>query len=357
MSLENILKNTEEVLTRDELETLLKRGGRGYIGFEPSGLVHIGWVIWARKLQELIESGMEMIVLAATWHAWINDKLGGDINLIKDTARYVRHFLQGLGVDITKITFMDAEEVVNDPRYWGIVLRVAKSLTLARVKRAITIMGRKESEVVLDFAKLIYPCMQVADIFYLDLDLALGGIDQRKAHVLAREVAPKLGYKKPVAIHTPLLIGLQGIKGVSTDEEEMIVDSKMSKSKPQSCVFVHDPPEVIRKKIRSAYCPPKEIRNNPILEINRLILFAKPGFELYIERPEKYGGSIVVSSYDELVSLYVKGKLHPLDLKNATAEALIRELEGVRKHFESSTEAKMLLKRIADVMGISLTNI
>ncbi len=344
-----VLCNVQEVITREELENLLSRGGRGYIGFEPSGLVHIGWVIWARKLQDLIDAGIEMTVLAATWHAWINDKLGGDLKLIKDAARYVRHFLEGAGVRVSKINFVDAEELVSDHNYWKLVLRVAKNLSLARVRRATTIMGRRESEAVLDFSKLIYPCMQVADIFYLGVDLALGGMDQRKAHVLAREVAPKLGYKKPVAIHTPLLIGLQGTKG---KEQEDLVGAKMSKSKPDTCIFVHDPPEIIKKKIIRAYCPPRQVEMNPILEINRLLLFSKEEFELYIDRPERYGGPLEVKSFQELANLYKEGKLHPLDLKLATAEALSKELEPIRRHFSSSAEARELAKRIAKAMGL-----
>ncbi|GAG83362.1 unnamed protein product, partial [marine sediment metagenome] len=51
--------------------------------------------------------------------------------------------------------------------------------------------------------------MQVSDIFYLELDVAYGGMDQRHAHMLARDISKKLGRKPPVALHTPLMTGLQ----------------------------------------------------------------------------------------------------------------------------------------------------
>ncbi len=79
-------------------------------------------------------------------------------------------------------------------------------------------MGRKEGETV-DFAKLIYPPMQVADIFIQGLTIAHAGMDQRKAHVIMRDVAlnlrvrplldPASGKIKPVAIHHHLILGLQ----------------------------------------------------------------------------------------------------------------------------------------------------
>ncbi len=69
-------------------------------------------------------------------------------------------------------------------------------------------MGRSAEEGEKDFSKFIYPSMQVADIFYMDMDLAYGGLDQRHAHMLCRDVASKLKLKAPLAVHTPLLPGL-----------------------------------------------------------------------------------------------------------------------------------------------------
>ncbi|RLF21365.1 MAG: tyrosine--tRNA ligase, partial [Thermoprotei archaeon] len=83
MGLKEVLMGVEEVITKEELAEALSEKTKGYIGFEPSGLVHIGWLIWAWKVQDLVEAGVDMTVLAATWHAWINDKLGGEMDRIK----------------------------------------------------------------------------------------------------------------------------------------------------------------------------------------------------------------------------------------------------------------------------------
>ncbi|MCS7140371.1 MAG: tyrosine--tRNA ligase [Candidatus Nezhaarchaeota archaeon] len=335
-------RNVVETLTLSEvIETL--RGGniKGYIGVEPSGLFHIGWLIWARKVRDLLDVGVKMKILEATWHAWINDKLSGDLDVIHKCATYMEHVLKALSIDKGDIEYIRAEKLVSDPDYWKLVITVAKNVSLARVRRAVTIMGRKESESILDFSKLIYPCMQVADIFYMDLDLCLGGTDQRKAHVLAREVAEKNKWKKPVALHTPLLIGLRPPLELKEVDE---TDIKMSKSKPESCIFVHDTPEEIARKINSAYCPPRVIEMNPLIEICKHLLFADPSFRLYIEREDKYGGDLYVESYTELAQLYAKGDLHPQDLKQAVSKALSNMLEPVRRYFESNKEARDLLE-------------
>ncbi|MHA1583414.1 MAG: tyrosine--tRNA ligase, partial [Candidatus Baldrarchaeia archaeon] len=163
------------------------------------------------------------------------------------------------------------------------------------------------------------------------------------------DIAPRVGRKKPIAVHTPLLSGLTGVGRMDIagkTKEEVLLDTKMSKSLPETCIFVHDSPEDIRKKIRQAYCPPKDVAFNPVMEINKYLLFARDGFTLEIHRPEKYGGDLVVESYSELEQLYLKGELHPLDLKNATADALIEFLKPVREYFEKNTEAKKLLEKM-----------
>ncbi|MGC9115218.1 MAG: tyrosine--tRNA ligase [Fervidicoccaceae archaeon] len=354
-----ITRNTEEVVTEEELRKKLETGERleGYLGYEPSGLFHIGWVIWAYKVKDLVEAGVNFRLLEATWHAMINDKFGGNLELIRGAAKYIRHGLKALGTPIEKIKFIDAEELVGDKDYWELVLRVAKNTSLARAKRALTIMGRKEDEAELDSSKIIYPFMQVTDIYYMNLDVALGGMDQRKAHMLARELAEKLGKKKVVAIHTPLLTSLKGkgrAGGGGTRDEEL-AEAKMSKSSPDSTILIHDSEEEIERKLLSAYCPKGTIEFNPVLEINKYILFYEEGFTMTIDRPPNFGGPLEVNNYNELEKLFIEGKIHPLDLKKATARELAKRLKPVREYFRTNQEAKKLAEEIARYYKLELT--
>jgi tyrosyl-tRNA synthetase len=182
----------------------------------------------------------------------------------------------------------------------------------------------------------------------MNLDVACSGIDQRKAHMLARDAAEKLKWNKPSCIHTPLLIGLQGPQTTEHQFDEnadlnVEISSKMSKSIPQSSILVHDTPEEIKAKIKNAYCPPKIVKANPILELARLIIFPEKDI-LEIPRPPKYGGPETFSSFEKLAKVYSEGKIHPLDLKNGVSEALTEILEPVREHFRRHPETleKML---------------
>ncbi len=328
--LDLVLRSTEEVVTREELRALLEKGGtpRAYIGLEPSGLMHVGTgFIVGQKIADLVKAGFHAIIFLADWHAYINDKLGGNLEAIQTCAEYFRDGFRALGAP-DEVEFLYANEFVTHPEYWQKVISVSKASTVARIRRALTIMGRKEEEADLDASKLIYPAMQVADISWMNLDLAYGGMDQRHAHMLYRDVAPKLGWKQVVALHTPLLPGLEG--GGRMDP----VAGKMSKSKPDSSILINDPPAEVERKIGKAFCPPKDTDDNPILGIAKLILFPRRG-SLTIPRDARFGGEVTFRSYAELTSVYRQGELHPKDLKAGVAAALNAELAPVHRYFEA----------------------
>ncbi|MEM0050191.1 MAG: tyrosine--tRNA ligase [Candidatus Bathyarchaeia archaeon] len=340
-----VARNAEEVVTFDELRTLLETESRpkAYWGFECSGLMHIGMgLVCGSKIKDIARAGFDFIIFLADWHSWINNKLGGNMENIRICGEYFKQCFEALGVTSAgNVNFVWASDIVGDKEYWEKVIRIAKSASLLRVRRALTIMGRELDASDIETAWIFYPCMQAADIFHLKLDMACGGIDQRKAHMLARDAAEKMSWKKPVCIHTPLLSGLKPHapterEGKRLDEDAKLsrkIGIKMSKSNPENCIFIHDSPEDIRMKIRAAYCPPKQEEDNPILEHAKYIVFPEMGY-MEIQRPSKYGGPVTFERYEDLRDAYLRGEIHPLDLKNSVAEALIKILEPVREYFK-----------------------
>ena len=342
-----ITRNAEEVVTADELKAVLsKDGASAYIGFEPSGLVHLGWMLVASKIRDLAEAGLRTTVLWADWHASINDKLGGNLDDIQTCARYMEDCFEALGVPKRTVRYVYASELVSDSKYWETVIKVAKVTSLSRVKRAMTIMGRSEDEAEVDSSKLFYPILQASDIFYMNIDVAYAGMDQRKAHMLARDAADKLGWKKPVALHTPLLPGLKG--GDRMNPETL----KMSKSDPDGSVNLHDTDDDIRRKMNKAFCPPeKEEENvNPVLMLCKHVIFPRIG-NIKIDRPEKFGGPVSFASYEEITGSYFSGKLHPMDLKKGAAEGLIECLKPVRAFFEKKPENLEAIRTVLKKLG------
>ena len=331
---ERITRGTVEVLTPEEVRALCERSDkpRAYIGFEPSGALTVAHLITARKIIDLAEAGCDVTVFLADWHAWINDKLGGDLDRITASGLYMQAAFTALGAGPSRVRYRWAHELTGTPEYWARVVRVARATTVARTRRAMSIMGRGEEEANLDTAKLFYPSMQAADIFELPVDLAYGGMDQRRAHVLAREVAHHYDWPVPAAIHTPLLSSLKG--GGRMDPAEGTTERKMSKSDAASGIPIPASSEEVTTRIGGAFCPAGEVDGNPVVEAVRFIVFPWEG-KFDVERAEKHGGPVSFDTEAAFTTAWTEGKLHPQDVKAAVAAALNRLLLPARAYFSS----------------------
>jgi tyrosyl-tRNA synthetase len=336
--LRGIVRGTEETLTLEELERLLDRGTppRAYIGFEPSGRLTVGHLVCIRKMRDLQEAGVELTVFLADWHAWINDKLGGSLDRIRAAGEYMRAAFTAFGVDPERARYRWAHELVERADYWARVIQVAKATSLSRTKRAMTILGRSEEEAQIDTAKLLYPAMQVADIFELPVEIAYAGADQRRAHVLAREVAHRYGWPVPVALHTPIIPSLKGSGRM--DATANPAQGKMSKSDPTGAISIPATGEEIDARIRSAFCPAREVDGNPVLALARHVLLPWSG-RLSVARAPAHGGPVEFDTPAALLSAWTEGKLHPADLKAAVSRALSEIVEGPSQTLAAASAA------------------
>ncbi|MFH0922739.1 MAG: tyrosine--tRNA ligase, partial [Candidatus Micrarchaeota archaeon] len=292
-----------------------------YIGFEISGLIHVGTLFASGAvINHLLSAGAECTVFLADWHSVINNKLGGDWEKINAASKY---YEEAFKFHCPGVKIVRGTELYDSKKdYWKDVIRFSKNFSLERATRCLQIMGREENE-KLELAQYFYPSMQAVDIHALDVDIAHAGMDQRKAHMLAREVFPKMGWKPFVSLHHSLLPSLSG------------KDLKMSKSIPSSAIFIHDSEALVKEKIAKAFCP-ETADENPVLAFAKT--FAR--FPLTIERPEKYGGSVSFDSYASLEHAFLDKKLHAGDLKAGVAIEMNALISPVRKHFE--THKKLL---------------
>ncbi len=355
-----IERNTAEVMGRDDLLALLATPTeiRHYIGFEISGKVHLGsGLVSMSKVRDFLNAGVTCSVLLADWHTWINDKLGGDRDVIRRVAmgyftEAMKASLLAVGADPSRVHFVLGTDLYdNDPDYWTTVIEVSRNTSLARMLRSISILGREQSDSV-DFAKLIYPAMQAADIFAQGVNMAHAGTEQRKAHVIARDVATRIRTHrltdgegrtiKPAAVHHPLLLGLRKPPVWPLPDDVDPASLKMSKSDPASAVFVHDDPDTIRRRVSRAFCPPGETRFNPVLNWFDQLVFGLDDAPVRIDRSEAHGGAVTFDTHAELVDAYGRGMLHPGDAKTTLSERLIDRLEPARAHFARPEVAAML---------------
>jgi tyrosyl-tRNA synthetase len=303
-------RNTVEVITDDELHRLLhKTHKKVYAGYEPSGEIHLGHLVTINKLIDLQEAGFFVVVLLADLHAFLNRK--GTMEQVRELAEYNRRCFEGLG--LRDVTYVLGSDLQLSPDYQLKVLELSQQITLNRARRSMDEVGRNmETPTV---SQMIYPIMQMVDIALLHVDAAVGGIDQRKIHMLAREHLAAVGYPSPVCIHTPILNGLDG--------------KKMSSSSG-NYISVADSVEDIEKKCQKAFCPP-ECEENPVLQILQYHIFPRSG-TVVVKRPAKFGGNREFGSYPEIEEAYRKGEIHPLDLKRTVGTYLADILSCVRDY-------------------------
>ncbi len=313
---ERITRNTAEVVTEEEIEALADDpdGKRAYVGYEPSGVLHIGHMLTANKLIDLQEAGFEITVLLADVHAYLNDK--GSFADIRHTAERMRDQFIAYGLDESKTQFVLGSDFQLDDDYTLDLHALELETTLARAERAMAEIKSGDSVKV---SQAVYPLMQALDIPYLGVDLAVGGMEQRKVHMLARDVLPSIDREPPTSLHTPLIADLGTGEG------------KMSSSTGVT-ISMEDTREAITDKVNGAYCPPTVNpeptdegigRENPVLQIFEYHVF--PRFEaVVVERPEEYGGDLRYESYEPLEADLESGTLHPADAKGALSEYLDR---------------------------------
>ncbi|KAL3798306.1 hypothetical protein ACHAW5_010643 [Stephanodiscus triporus] len=410
--LRRILSVGEECISEGELRALLLARGRGalvggrvrlYDGFEPSGRMHIAQgLLKSVNVNKCTSPGTNstFVFWVADWFALMNDKMGGDLHKITVVGRYLIEVWKAAGMDLSNVEFRWASEEINDNAhvYWPIMLDVARRFNVTRIKKCCQIMGRLEGN--LTAAQVLYPIMQCTDVFFLRADICQLGVDQRKVNMLAREYCDHAKDKKR---RKPVILSHHMLYGLKEGQE------KMSKSDPDSAIFMEDGVEDVERKIRSAYCPTAAPRTeaglrqqtpgdncdatedaagaggeeedagkesmhlgndddsklkNPILDYVRHIVLSPPGstfaccrraglgtVETSTTKGEEMGEvaeRIVYDCYDDVKSDFLSGRISPDQLKDGLVVALNELLQPVRDHFEKDDEARNLLEQVRE---------
>ena len=318
-----------EIIKEEELEELIDSGGGFgvYYGTAPTGPVHIGYLIPLMKLYDLSKFGAKPKILIADIHSALDD-LKTSWEEIDKKAEYYKKCLELVSRNIgLNVEFLKGSDYQFERDYQYDLLKMSTMVTIKRGLRAASEVCRLKNPKI---SEIIYPLMQALDEEYLDVDMQIGGSDQRHIMMLAREYLPQLGYKRRVEAILPVITSLVN------------PEKKMSASNPNSHIKVYESEENIRKKIRKAYCPTGVIDKNPILDIVKYLIIPLNG-KIKIKR--KYGEDLEFENYEELEKYFKNKEIHPLDLKNAVAENLIEMLKPVREYFKDKEEE---LKQFGD---------
>jgi tyrosyl-tRNA synthetase len=285
-----------EILVEDELQSIIgNERVYAYIGFEPSNILHLGALVASEPLIRLAQHGVRIKFLLADVHAWLNGK--GELEELGNLAELNKRLLKGIckarGIDLSLVEFVYGSDYQFKEDYIKSVLKLSKLVTAAKARKSMDMISKKDY--AYKVSSEIYALMQVIDIGYLNVKIAVGGLDQRKIHVLAREYLEKCGYEKPVVIHTPIILGLDG-------------KSKMSKSL-ENTILLTDDESSIQQKIWNAFCPEGQTQNNPLIDIVKYVVFPWRGYlEIENRRFEKF---------QEFESVWIRKEVPAPKLKEA----------------------------------------
>ncbi len=334
-----IKRNTSEIIGEEDLKKLLKEKKKPvvYWGTAPTGRPHVGYFFPALKIADLLKAGFHVKILLADLHAALDNVHWPALEKRYEYySKVIPLMIQSIGVNTKDLEFVKGSDFQLKPEYMFDVLQMSSNVSVRdSTKAASEVVKNMENEKA-KLSGLIYPLMQAVDEEYLKADAQLGGTDQRKIMVLARENLPKLNYKSRIEIMHPLIPGLIG--------------KKMSSSEGKSKIDLLDNEEEVKKKIKGADCLEGDPDNGIMAFIKYVLMTIKgdKGEKFVIERPEKYGGNLEYENYEELEKDFIDKKIHPLDLKNSVAKEISKMLKLIdknRKELEKISQEAYNYKR------------
>ncbi|VDP15009.1 unnamed protein product, partial [Soboliphyme baturini] len=290
-----ITRNLQEVLGEEALKTVLsERNLRVYWGTATTGKPHVGYFVPVSKISDFLRAGCEVTILFADLHAYL-DNMKAPWELLQLRSKYyetvVKMMLETIGVPLEKLRFVQGTDFQLDKQYILDVYKMSSLVTQHDARKAGAEVVKQVEFPLL--SGLLYPCLQALDEEYLSVDAQFGGVDQRKIFTFAEKYLPFVGYNKRIHLMNPMVPGLTG--------------DKMSASVEESKIDLLDPPSVVKKKLKKAFCEPGNVINNGVLSFCQHVVFPLlSGSAFEVKREEKNGGEVEFKTFDELRDSYAK---------------------------------------------------
>ena len=299
-----IQRGTEEILVEEEFTKRFhqKKPLKIKVGFDPTAPdLHLGHTVIINKMRQFQEFGHEIIFLIGDFTGMIGDPSGVNETrpvltreqIDENAATYEKQIFKILDKDLTRIEFNSSwMQQVNSSK----LIEIASKYTVARMLERDDFKNRFKTGNPISIHELLYPLVQAYDSVALEVDVELGGTDQKFNLLVGRHLQQLYGQSPQTAITLPLLEGLDGVK-------------KMSKTANNYIALTDSPKDMLGK----------------IMSISDELMWRY--FELLSAR-----------SLDEigLLQKQVKKGKNPRDIKFLLAEEIVERFHGK----QSSDDAK-----------------
>jgi len=209
-------------------------------GFDPTAPdLHLGHMVLLKKLQQLQNTGHQVIFLVGDFTAKIGDPTGRsatrpvltDEEIAKNTATFKEQVFMILDPERTEVRF--------NSEWWGKetaagLLQIMSDHTVAALMQREDFKNRMSNNQPVSMSEMVYPLIQGMDSVRLKADIEIGGTDQLFNLHMGRTMQERAGMKPQAIMTMPIICGLDG-------------KNKMSKSLGNHIALRDDPNEIFGK--------------------------------------------------------------------------------------------------------------
>ncbi|NLS44182.1 MAG: tyrosine--tRNA ligase [Firmicutes bacterium] len=285
-----------EIVSEEDLERKLKqsmktkRALRVKLGLDPSAPdIHLGHAVVLRKMREFQELGHEVFLVVGDFTGSIGDPSGKSQTrpqlsreeIMRNAKTYQEQAFKILDPNRTHTRFNG--EWLSKLNFRD-VINLASKYTVARMLEREEFRHRFYQEKPIYIHEFFYPFMQAYDSINLNIDVELGGTDQKFNILFGRTLQREFNQEPQVAVLMPILVGIDGVK-------------KMSKSLDNYIGVTEDPGGSYGK----------------VMSISDDVMMTY--FELTTRLPE--------DEIEDIRNALTSGRLHPRDAKRRLAREII----------------------------------
>jgi tyrosyl-tRNA synthetase len=296
-----LTKGAEETIRVEELRAKLERSARTgkplrvKVGFDPTAPdIHLGHTVVIRKMKHFQDLGHTVIFLIGDFTGMIGDPSGQNVTRKPMTPEQVAANAETYRKQVFKI--LDAEKTVVDfnSRWLGNLtgrdwITLCSKYTVARMLERDDFSKRLKEQRPIAIHELLYPLAQAYDSVALEVDVELGGTDQKFNLLVGRAIQQEYGLESQVIMTMPILEGLDGVQ-------------KMSKSL-SNYVGINEPPAEMFGKLMS-------ISDELMWRYYLLLTDMTP------------------TQIEELKQAVTSGQAHPLHVKKSLARRIVTDFHG-----------------------------
>jgi tyrosyl-tRNA synthetase len=293
-----LTKGAEETIRVEELRAKLERSAqtgkplRIKVGFDPTAPdIHLGHTVVIRKMKHFQDLGHTVVFLIGDFTGLIGDPSGQNVTRKPMTPEQVAANAETYRKQVFKILSPEKTVVDFNSRWLGSLtgrdwITLCSKYTVARMLERDDFSKRFKEQRPVAIHELLYPLAQAYDSVALEIDVELGGTDQKFNLLVGRTIQQEYGQESQVIMTMPILEGLDGVQ-------------KMSKSLG-NYVGINEPPAEMFGKLMS-------ISDEMMWRYYLLLTDMTP------------------AQIGELKQEVVSGQAHPLELKKSLARQIITD--------------------------------